>query len=214
MAEIRKADKGNTEREEKMLGELLDMEWQMFTSVKDVSGRAACQDDKKTFTIMRLSQFLVWDAATLESYYEDVKRAAESGHNLMTEKYARMMERTWPEEYEKLLPYLEPVPAEKLILVREILTRQMVMLGQLEGKYPRTVRRGRPLYSSEDTGADTSTETYLYGELQTYSLETLRRYDQYMDELQKEGRSLNEEILKITAGFYGFSGLAQAEAVS
>lgn len=197
---------------EQVLTELLDMEWEMFTGVNNTSGRAACQDDKKTFIIMRTSQFLAWDEPTLMSYYDDVKRAAAAGRNLMTEKYARMMERTWPKEFGQLAGRLEPILEEKKQMVREILNRQMDLLKKLDAKYPKVVRRGRPLYSSEDTGQDTSTETYLYGELQTYSVATLQSYLRHIDDLQKEGRSLNEEILAITAGFYGFSSLEQANA--
>lgn len=198
------------EQTEQMLRELLSVEWDMFTNVNNTSGRAVCQDDKKTFTIMRISQFLAWDEPTLESYYEDVKRAAAQGWNLMTEKYARMMERTWPEEYRKLEGRIPGVSLEKRQLVLDILKRQMELLKKLEQKYPNVVRRGRPLYTSEDTAQDTSTETYLYGELQTYSIETLRRYQRYMVSLQKQGRSLNEEILEITARFYGYGSLEQA----
>lgn len=195
------------EQTERMLSELLVMEWEMFTSVNHSSGRAACQDDKKTFMIMRTSQFLAWDEITLASYYDDVKCAAAAGRNMMTEKYARMMERTWPEEYRQLEGRLERVQEEKKLLVMDILNRQMELLKKLDKKYAKVVRRGRPLYSYEDTGEDTSTETYLYGELQTYSVKTLQCYLRHIDNLQKEGRSLNEEILTITARFYGFSSL-------
>ncbi len=192
---------------ERALKDLLSTEWEMFTNVNNRAKRAPCQDDKKTFTIMRISQFLAWDEATLESYLQDVKAARDRGLNLMTEKYARMMERTWPEEYRQLEGRLPRIPPEKMKLVRDILARQMNSLELLDKKYPRAVRRGRPLYSSEDSSTETSTETYLYGELQTYSVKTLQLCLKHMDNLQKEGRSLNEEILTITARFYGFKDL-------
>ena len=44
----------------------------MFQQVRNRHGRAACQDDERTFTIMRLSQFAAWDEATLTSYYQDL----------------------------------------------------------------------------------------------------------------------------------------------
>ena len=42
----------------------------------------------------RLAQFLTWDDAMRESYYEDLTEAESVGWNLLTEKYARMMRYT------------------------------------------------------------------------------------------------------------------------
>ena len=50
---------------------LLAAEWPMFQAVHNRGGRALCQDNKKTFTIMRLGQFAAWDEATLASYLDD-----------------------------------------------------------------------------------------------------------------------------------------------
>ena len=55
---------------------------------------------------MRKSQFLTWDTETLESYRRDLTEAEDKGWNLLSEKYARMMESTAPIQYEKLKKHL------------------------------------------------------------------------------------------------------------
>lgn len=65
----------------------------------DVGGPASCQMRPDTFKIMRKSQAATWSDELLASYLEDLKTATREGRNIMTEKYARMMESTFPEEY-------------------------------------------------------------------------------------------------------------------
>lgn len=77
-------------------------EWEMFSNVQNVGGKASCQMDPKTFRIMRSSQMDNWDDELLGSYLEDLLNARLEGRNLVTEKYARMMESTFPEEYAQL----------------------------------------------------------------------------------------------------------------
>ena len=50
---------------------------------------------------MRTSQAEAWTEKLLKSYYDDLLQAKSHNRNLMTEKYARMMESTFPEEYKK-----------------------------------------------------------------------------------------------------------------
>lgn len=74
----------------------------MFSHVSNVGGPASCQMRPDTFKIMRKSQAATWSDELLASYLEDLKAATREGRNIMTEKYARMMESTFPEEYRKL----------------------------------------------------------------------------------------------------------------
>ena len=55
-----------------LITRILDIEWNMFTTVNNEGGRAACQDDRLTFEVMRRSQFEAWDRDSLESYYADL----------------------------------------------------------------------------------------------------------------------------------------------
>ena len=87
---------------EQLIEKIVELEWQQFQKVQNEGGRASCQDNRPTFNIMRTSQFLVWEMEILESYYQDLQDADAKGWNLLTEKYARMMESTAPVQYEQL----------------------------------------------------------------------------------------------------------------
>ena len=87
---------------EVLIKEIVQTEWAMFDRVSNAGGRAGCQDDWETFDIMRRSQFVVWDRVSLESYRNDLQQAEKQGRNLLTEKYAYMMQDTCPEEYQKI----------------------------------------------------------------------------------------------------------------
>lgn len=54
-------------------------------------------------------------------------------------------------------------------------------------------------------------ETYLRGELLTYSVETLRLYAAYVDKCQKEKINLCEQVLRNTVLRYGYPSLEAAE---
>jgi hypothetical protein len=99
---------------------ILELEWDMFTKAQSAGGRAACQDDQPTFTVMRKAQAEIWSDETLQSLRNDLLQARESGINLMTLKYAHMMEVTFPEEYAQLKDALPPVSNTAFALAREI----------------------------------------------------------------------------------------------
>lgn len=87
---------------DELMSEIIKLEWDMFSHVSNVGGPASCQMRPDTFKIMRKSQAATWSDELLASYLEDLKTATREGRNIMTEKYARMMESTFPEEYRKL----------------------------------------------------------------------------------------------------------------
>ena len=73
---------------------IIDMEWQMFQKVENIGGRASCQDDFETFYIMRFSQYGSWTDEMVNYYLDFAEDALLRGRNLVSEKYARMMEET------------------------------------------------------------------------------------------------------------------------
>ena len=162
---------------------LIQMEWEDFQKVNNEGGRASCQDDPETFFIMRRSHFAPWTEELIDCVQADMDRAHEQGRNLVMEKYAWMMASTAPEQFKKLHHFLiDP-----------------------------TASGNRLLYSSEDTPYDTSFQTYLLGELRTYSDSTLHTYWQFINELKKEGKSLALLTMEAEVKAYGYEGLDAAE---
>lgn len=84
------------------MNEIIKLEYEMFDKVKSMGGRASCQDDFNTFFAMRYSQFIVLKEDTLESYKADLLRAKNDGRNLLTKKYAHMMEYTDKEYFDQM----------------------------------------------------------------------------------------------------------------
>ncbi len=196
--------------QEEIIGKIIAIEWKMFQDVNNVGGRASCQDEKQTFEIMRKSQAVSWPAAALESYLEDLIEAQEQGRNLMTEKYARMMKSTSPVEYAGMEHLLPPLSPEILPLISEIAAIVIGWEEELSVKYPRLIQRGRPIHSSEDSPHVTSLETYLKGELATYSLKTLKLYHEHVLQEKANGINGSEITLAHTIKQYGFNSLEEA----
>lgn len=94
----------------------MSLEWEAFDKVENEGGRADCQDDWNTFSIMRTSQYYTWTSDMLKSYIHDFHVANERGWNLVTEKYGRMMESTAPDRYAQIRDSLPEIPEEKEIL--------------------------------------------------------------------------------------------------
>ncbi|MBN2041572.1 MAG: DUF4125 family protein [Spirochaetes bacterium] len=199
---------------EQLINHILDLEWDMFTNASSAGGRAACQDDKNTFTIMRKSQAAVWSTDTLAGYLYDLEAAAQNNINLMTIKYAHMMKITFPDEYEKIKDKLPPVSYEAQELAQEIMKYHSKWSRDAAKKYPALFSLGRPVTSSESRGNRwAAIDNYLYSELLTYSEATLKHclYDTLKAE--KEGKNLSIEILKNTARSYKFDSLEALEEV-
>ena len=76
----------------------------------------------------------------------------------------------------------------------------------------RAVAAMRVLTTAEDTPEDTSFETYLRGELGTYSDRTMALYEAMVEDLQAAGRNLTEQTVANTVRLGGFADLTEAEA--
>ena len=198
-------------RKEYLKNRIVHLEWEMFQKVTNIGGRASCQEDYPTFKINRLSQAESWSEPALESYLEDLERAENQGRNLLSEKYARMMAHTSPSEYEHLKHLLPPLEEGALSLVDKIADIVIEWEQEMAKKYANLIKQGRPIYSSQDTFQVTSLETYLRGELSTYSKRTLALvYDSYL-KLKSENINGSEIILDYMTKQYGYSSLEQAE---
>ena len=205
----------NQEEKARIIRDIVSMEWEMFQKVEGIGGRAGCQDQYPTFNIMRSSQFLAWDPGTLELYLQDLNQARDAGRNLITEKYAYMMESTDPEYYRvKLQPHLPPVEQSKILLIRQILEILILWDQEVYREFPKLSRRGRPLEADADKSGITSVETYMGGELKTYSEETLQSLRNHLTGEKTRGGNVVRRILEFTTEQYGFASLEDAEKQS
>ena len=191
--------------------DIVEREWILFDKVNNIGGRASCQDERQTFFIMRSSQLAAWTEEMQLSYLEDIREAEAAGRNPLSEKYGYMMERTSPAEFAGIREQLPPRTPEKDALIVRICEIQVTWQEDLAARYPKLTGRGRSIRRSEDSPVNTSFETYLWGELATYSEKTLKLYADYVEQLKNEGRSLPEMVLQNTIEQYGFKSLAEAE---
>lgn len=197
---------------QEVIQEILDREWDMFHTVQGVDGPTACQQDRKTFEVMRASQLEAWNQEIAESYLNDLSLAKDDGRNLMTEKYARMMEYTSPCEYRRIASELPPVDQTALPLIERLSNMSVRWMEELAEKYPYVGAQGRPIRNSGDSAATPSFETYNRGELSTYSVKTLQLLEDHYLQLAAMGENPAEVILSNTVAKYGYSSLERAEA--
>ncbi len=200
----------STVKEELVEG-IVILEWRAFDKVKNEGGRADCQDDYGTFSIMRKSQYFTWTEEMLRSYIHDFHMANDCGWNLITEKYGRMMESTDPKGFERIKDSLFVLPKEKVEIIEAIVKIQVEWMEEFAKDFPKSALNARNIHTSEDTLFSTSYETYLRGELSTYSDETLDLYGRYIADLLQSGANLAKMIMSNTAYLYGYASLEDLE---
>jgi hypothetical protein len=205
---------GRAKMNEKIILDIIELEWEMFSEVNNSGGRASCQEDYPTFKIMRASQAEVWTEELLQSYHYDLVQAKSLNRNLMTEKYARMMESTHPDEYKRIAGLLPVIDSNTLDLIEKIIVMNLKWKVETADKYPNLTQRGRVIYTKEDTCFLTSFETYLRGELRTYSLNTIQLYYDMTLEYWNRSENIEEIVLLNTVKKYGYDSLVQAEKLA
>ena len=186
---------------EKIIKKILEKEWKYFSNLNNIGGRADCQDNREDFIIMRKSQWETFNEETLLSYLEDLN----SKNNPLFQKYAQMMKYNSPEEYKKIKDILEKASDEKNDLVNKIMFIYMEWEKEFFERYPIFSSMGRPLYSSEDDNIETSIETYLRGELLSYSEKTLKLYLNYVIDNKEKNINLAIKNMDNLARMQGFN---------
>ena len=204
-------DMNDANNKQKLVEKLVNLEWKNFDNVKNEGGRADCQDDWDTFSIMRTSQYLTWTEEMLMSYIQDFEDAMAKGWNLITEKYGRMMESTAPARFEEIKNQFPYLAEEKKMIIDEIVKIQVSWMEDFASKYPYMAGNSRVIHTYEDTPFSTSFETYLRGEMRTYSDRTLDLYGRFIVSYLQAGKNLTKEIMTNTALLYGYESLEKAE---
>lgn len=203
---MREEIKRKNSHKDELINRIIEMEWEMFDKVHNAGGRAPCQDDEWTFYAMRYSQHNAFSTDTLKSYEQDLLQAAWEGRNLLTEKYAYMMEFTEPDYFDqKLREHLPQISPEKAELIDRIANLMIRGEQEFEKAYPLFSSHGRPLFGTGN--GDVSFHIYAIGELKTYSIRTLLLYLQDIH----TGTNPSFSIHRTTAEFYGYRDLDDAE---
>lgn len=201
----------NKVSKEELVDQIILLEWKAFDKVENLGGRADCQNNFLTFQIMRRSQYLTWTEELLESFIQDFTEANERGWNLITEKYGRMMESTAPDEYEKIKGSFPVISSEKKAIIEAIVEIEVKWEEEFAKAYPYMAGQGRSIHTSDDNLYNTSSETYLRGEISTYSDRTLGLYGAFVADYAKRGENLIKDTVENTALLYGYESLEAAE---
>lgn len=195
---------------EELTETIAKLEFAAFDQVKNEGGRADCQDDWDTFHIMRTSQYTTWTDEMLVQYAVDFQLALDRGWNMIMEKYGRMEASTVPEEWNSIKHEFPEIPDAKRQIMEQIIGIQVEWMEAFAKQYPGMASNARRIHTSEDQPWDTSYETYLRGELSTYSDKLLHLYGQFIVGLVKEGKNLAYMIMEETVHRYGYADLADA----
>lgn len=206
---MRSEIKVNNTSKDVLINNIIEIEWFFFDNVNNTGGRAWCQDDEWAFYVNRYSQFNPLSELTLESYKADLDLALSQGRNIITEKYAYMMEFTDPGYYKNHLQNSIPkVSNEKAKLVEVIVDLLVEKEKAFEAVYHKFAGKGRKIEGNSDYA---TFRVYAAGELKTYSLKTLVLYFADLLKAEKANRNISKEIHEMTAKFYGYSSLDDAE---
>lgn len=195
-----------------LVQQIIDIEWDMFSSVQNTGGKASCQNDRDDFVIMRKSQFSIWADDTLESYLGDLIKARQDHRNLMSEKYGFMMESTFPDEFAQIADQLPVIAPEAVQLIEDIVGQHVIWKEELDKKYPVLGSLGRAARSAGDRMGMPSLETYMRAELKTYSAATLALVHRDTMEHREQGQNDAMATLLAQVQQCGFASLEEAEA--
>lgn len=212
MKENRKAlhTERNTEKNA-LIENIIALEWAAFDKVDNEGGRADCQDDFKTFSIMRKSQYRTWTKEMIQSFIEDFENANKKEINLIAQKYGYMMESTAPDRFAAIKEQLMPVSEEKRAIIEQIVSIQVGFMEAFATSYPLSADNARSIHTKDDNLYNTSYETYLRGELMTYSDETLMLYGRFIVEKARNNENLAKQIMNETAVLYGYASVDELE---
>lgn len=166
---------------------------------------------RELFAAVRFSRLAVWTPELRNSWRQDLLDAQAEGRNLFDEKHIYMLEQTAPEEYAAMKDTLPAPSLEKLWLTDWICQAQSIWREKLAEKYPGLMQNSRAAYRSAGGRKDGTFEIVLRGELMTCSVSTLRLYASQVEQAQKAGRNLSEDIWERTVRRLGYQSLESAE---
>jgi hypothetical protein len=179
-----------------LVAQIVEKELEMFLSVP-ADGEYSCRQQPDSFRLHRRVQFSIWSDDTLSSYMQDLVKAEAENRNLMTLKYARM---------DNLLPRENFNP-----LIDAIADIQYRWQLEMFKAYPNLMTGARPLSEEDNTALKTSFETYLKGELETYSGNTLSLLHRDLRKLADSGVNGSQMVYDSLVREMGYASLDDAE---
>ena len=198
-------------KDAELVDEIAKAEFEAFDKVRNAGGRASCQNDWPTFQIMRKSQYMTWNRSMLIQYLYEFNDKYHKGHNLIEEKYGRMMKSTAPEEYAKIADQFPVIPGSKKEIIENIVQIQVGFMEEFSKQYPGLAHNARLIHTKEDQYDDTSYETYLRGEISTYSDKMLELYGRFIVDICKKGLNISTLTMQNSVHLYGYSDLEEAQ---
>lgn len=121
------------------------------------------------------------------------------------------MESTAPEKYEEIKNNFPPLPEDKKRIIEQICSMQVSWMEEFAGQYPALADNARSIHTREDNPFNTSYETYLRGELGTYSDKMLELYGRYVVEYARLGKNPARDIMENSVKMYGYKDVETAE---
>jgi len=113
--------------------------------------------------------------------------------------------------YEKIKDKLPELSEERKQITEAVVKIQVEWMEAFAKEFPNLAGNARSIHTSEDRVFNTSYETYLRGELGTYSEELLGMYGRFIAKLVGEGKNLARLTMENTARLYGYDSLESAE---
>lgn len=154
-----------------LIKEIVLIEWEMFTNTKNIGSRSACQDEKGNFFASRSAYWSMYNKNVLTSYFDDLKNKKDNNINIVTQKYGYMMKETDYEYFKKIEHLLPKIDDKKASLVESIMLIYMKWEEDLSSS--NIDNKNRILYKKHNSKECTSVESYMKGELLSYSENTL-----------------------------------------
>ncbi|WP_321530443.1 DUF4125 family protein [uncultured Desulfuromonas sp.] len=156
-----------------------------------------CHEDSESFKQHRRARFICWSLRTLASYLQDLDTSHHAGINLMTVKYAHM---------EKLIPRHNDTA-----LVDALLTALCRWEEECAECYPHFMAQGRAPFVNGGQAQLVPFEISLRGELESYSLQTLKLLWRDVLRLQQRGENLSKKTYQYLIEQWGLDSIEHLE---